>query len=134
MTYSKVSSAFTRTTGLEDLADVVFEGRGLFRPQSPLARDGDGVAMDARIGWGRVAVSEPWTNLDVGCSGREAIACGRENRRELRRRFAVGESLGAAMTLARLLRRTSIEGGFGPARAAGKKFRWSRATGSRSDP
>ena len=97
MMCSKVSSALILTTGLDDFSHVDLAGRGLFRPQSPLDREDAGVAMDARIGWGRVAVSDSWTLLEVGGVEDGVKACGRAKRREFRSRFAVGDSLAVAM-------------------------------------
>lgn len=97
MTCSNVSTALMRTTGWEDLSEVDFDGSGRFRPQSPRAREDAGVTMEARTGWGRVAVSDSKTALEVGGSCGGFNACGSANRRDFRSRFAVGDSLADAM-------------------------------------
>lgn len=68
------------------------------RPQSPLDNDEAGVTMDARTGYGRVAVSDS-LRLRAAAVSNEVIACGSENRRDFRSKFAVGD-IEAAMLFA----------------------------------
>jgi hypothetical protein len=88
----------TLTIGFLDFFEVERAGSGLFRPQSPFANDDRGVMIDALIGWGSVAVSDPWGRRER-FSGWTCIACGRENRRDLRSRFAAGDMLAVAMLI-----------------------------------
>lgn len=55
--------------------------------------------MEARMGWGRVAVSDSETWLDVAGWGGGVREGGRANNRDFRSRFAVGESLAPDMVL-----------------------------------
>lgn len=89
----------TRTTGREDLADVDFAGSGRLRPQSPLVNDDPGVTTEARIGYGRVAVSDSKTILEVGGVGGGDKVGGSAKNRDFRSRFAVGDILADAMAL-----------------------------------
>lgn len=72
---------------------VDFRGSGLLSPQSPRPRDDGVVSMAARVGYGRVAVSDSKfadavrSELGLGSGG------GKENSLDVLRRLAVGDSL-----------------------------------------
>lgn len=96
-----MSCSTTRTTGREDFWDVDFAGSGRLSPQSPLDSEDPGVAIAARVGYGRVAVSDSKTARDVGGLGGRDRAGGRENTRDFRSRFAVGDNLADDMVWTR---------------------------------
>lgn len=82
-----------------DVSVVERKGSGLFRPQSPLASDDCGVSMAARVGYGSVAVSDLFLVVEVTSWLGRGSGGGMENKRELRRRLAVGESLCARIPI-----------------------------------
>jgi len=87
---SIVSTALILNIGVEVFV-VDRRGSDLFRPQSPRAREEGGVVIAWRTGYGRVAVSDCLFSPEKSLLG-FGRGGGRENRRELRRRLAVGES------------------------------------------
>lgn len=88
---SSVSTALILKMGVEVFV-VDRRGRARFRPQSPRASDDGGVAIACRTGCASVAVSECLVSPAKSLLGRGSGG-GREKRRELRRRLAVGESV-----------------------------------------
>ena len=80
-----------RRTGEEDLV-VDLNGKDLFNPQSPRARDDEGLAIACCTGCGRVAESETLGPPPVLSSFGRARGRGSENSLEPRSSLAVGES------------------------------------------
>lgn len=80
-----------RMVGVEEFV-VDLSGSDRFKPQSPRDREDDVVSMAARVGYGRVAVSDseigPAVKLVLG----RGSGGGSENSLEFFRRLAVGES------------------------------------------
>ena len=78
--------------GVEDPV-VDFKGKGRFRPQSPRPREASVVCMEAFMGYGSVAVSDSCVSVAVSSELGLGSGGGRENSRDVLRRFAVGDSL-----------------------------------------
>lgn len=88
--------ASTRIIGLDVLV-VDLKGKGLLKPQSPLASDDCGVMIDRCVGWGRVDVSDPNIAVDERSVAGLGRGGGIENILEALNRAPPGETLRAAI-------------------------------------
>lgn len=72
---------------------VVFSGKGLLKPQSPVIRDEDGVVTERCVGKGIVAVGEECLVAEEKSPGGAGMGAGIENIRDALRSAAPGETL-----------------------------------------
>lgn len=92
MMWSIESTLSMKMVGVDVLV-VDLRGKARLRPQSPRPRDDSDVSIAARVGYGRVAVSESKFAVPVKSEAGLGRGGGREKSLEFLSRLAVGESL-----------------------------------------